>query len=90
MMLGFPLLVACVPGMLVILLAWWFRKLHLSLFVRLLPGILTVITSIILFYIGFVNIRGFEGAGYGILAFFLLPFAIVASIIASKNKGVQS
>ncbi|MGM0888779.1 MAG: YesK family protein [Bacillota bacterium] len=47
-------------------------------------------TSIILVYIGFVDIRGFEGAGYGILAFFLLPFAIAASIIASKNKGVQS
>ncbi|MEY8734685.1 YesK family protein [Peribacillus frigoritolerans] len=90
MMLGVPLLVACVPGMLVILLAWWFRKLHLSLFVRLLSGILTVITSIILFYIGLVNIRGFEGAGYGILAFFLLPFAIASSIIASKNTGVQS
>jgi hypothetical protein len=90
MMFVVPLLVACVPGMLVVLLAWWFRKLRFSLFVRLLPGILTVITSIILFYIGFVNIRGFEGAGYGILAFFLLPFAIAASIIASKNKGVQS
>ncbi|MBT2665690.1 hypothetical protein J7J00_09285 [Bacillus sp. ISL-4] len=89
MMLGVPFLVACVPGMLVILLAWWFKKLHFSLFIRLLPAILTVITSIILFYIGFANIRGFEGAGYGILAFFLLPFAIVASIIASKNRGVQ-
>ncbi|WP_260286419.1 YesK family protein [Peribacillus aracenensis] len=90
MMLGVPLLIACVPGILVILLSWWFRKLNLSLFVRLLPGILTVITSIILFYIGFVYIRGFVGAGYGILAFFLLPFAVVASIIARKNKGVQS
>ncbi|MFE5431140.1 YesK family protein [Peribacillus simplex] len=89
MMLGVPLLVACVPGMLVVFLEWWFRKLHLSLFIRLLPGILTVITSIILFYIGFGNIRGFEGAGYGILAFFLLPFAIAASIIAIKNRGVQ-
>ncbi|CAH0267357.1 hypothetical protein SRABI133_03564 [Peribacillus simplex] len=89
-MLGVPLLVACVPGMLVVFLAWWFRKLHLSLFIRLLPGILTVVTSIILFYIGFVNIRGFEGAGYGILAFFLLPFAIAASVIASKNRRVQS
>lgn len=90
MMLGAPFLIACVPGIVAILLSLWFRKLNLSLFVRLLPGILTVITSIILFYIGFVNIRGFEGAGYGILAFFLLPFAVVASIIASKNKGVQS
>ncbi|MGE1101370.1 YesK family protein [Peribacillus simplex] len=90
MMLGVPLLVACVPGMLVVFLAWWFRKLHLSLFIRLLPGILTVVTSIILFYIGFVNIRGFEGAGYGMLAFFLLPFAIAASVIASKNRRVQS
>ncbi|MFE4810706.1 YesK family protein [Peribacillus simplex] len=89
-MLGVPLLIACVPGIIAILLAWWFRKLNLSLFVRLLPGILTFIASIILFYICFVYIRGFEGAAYGILAFFLLPFAIVASIIASKNKGVQS
>lgn len=34
-----------------------------------MPGIFTVIASIILFYIGLVNIRGFEGAVYGILAF---------------------
>ncbi|MGE7185633.1 YesK family protein [Peribacillus sp. NPDC006672] len=90
MMLGVPLLIACVPGIMIILLSWWFRKLNLSLFVRLLPGVLTFIASIILFYISFEYIRGFEGAAYGILAFFLLPFAIVASIIASKNKGVQS
>ncbi|WP_205439398.1 hypothetical protein [Halobacillus ihumii] len=84
-----PFLVAIVPGALVILLTWWFRRLNFPLFVRLTPSILTVIAAIILFYIGFVNVRGFEGAAYLILAFFLIFYAIVSFIMATKKKPVS-
>ncbi|WP_163527839.1 YesK family protein [Halobacillus ihumii] len=88
-MIGGPFLVAIVPGVLVLLITWWFRKLNFSLFVRIVPSILTVIAAIILFYIGFVNIRGFEGAAYGILAFSLIGFAIVSFVIANKKPSVD-
>jgi len=42
-----------------------------------------------MFYIGFVNIRGFEGAAYGILAFFLIVFAIVSFVMAKKGIEVK-
>ncbi|MGE8082158.1 YesK family protein [Peribacillus loiseleuriae] len=85
MILG-PFLMAIVPGIIILLLTWWFSKINLSLFVRIIPGILTVIAAIILFYIGFVKIRGFEGAGYGILAFFLIIFAIISFVMANKGS----
>ncbi|RSL30495.1 hypothetical protein D7Z54_25670 [Salibacterium salarium] len=75
-----------VPGVLVLLLTWWFRKLNLSLFARIVPSILIVIAAIILFYIGFLNSRGFEGAAYGILAFSLIGFAIMSLVIANTPK----
>ncbi|GIN99148.1 hypothetical protein J6TS1_50180 [Siminovitchia terrae] len=62
--------------------------MNFSLFVRMIPGMLTVIAAIILFYVGFVNIRGFEGAAYGILGFFLVIFAIISFIIA-KSIGTR-
>ncbi|MFB7641764.1 YesK family protein [Peribacillus butanolivorans] len=37
-----------------------------------------------LFYIGYVNIRGFEGAAYGILSVILICFAILSLIMAKK------
>ncbi|MGY0694972.1 YesK family protein [Virgibacillus sp. FSP13] len=49
----------------------------------MLLGIILIIVAGILFYIGFVNIRGFEGAAYGILSFFLVIFSII-SIIGKK------
>lgn len=78
-----PFLMAVVPGIVILVVTWWFKKMNLSLFVRTIPGILTVIAAIILFYIGFVNIRGFEGAAYGILASFLVVFAIASFIMTN-------
>ncbi|WP_233260493.1 YesK family protein [Paenisporosarcina sp. OV554] len=54
----------------------------------MLPGILAIIAAAILFYIGFVNIRGFEGAGYGILSFFLIIFAIISFVVGKKDTTV--
>ncbi|MFB7642810.1 YesK family protein [Peribacillus butanolivorans] len=56
---------------------------------RIVPGVLTVIAAIILFYIGYVNIRGFEGAAYGILSVFLICFAILSLIMAKKPSKAR-
>lgn len=77
-----PLLMSLIPGAVILLLTWWFRKMNFPISAQIIPGILTVIAAIVLFYIGFVNIRGFEGAAYGILAFFLIIFAFISFIIA--------
>ncbi|KIL72333.1 hypothetical protein [Bacillus badius] len=84
-MILFPFLLAVVPGIAVLWMTWWFSKMNLSLFVRTIPGALTVIAAVILFYIGFVHSRGFEGAAYGILAIFLIIFAISSFFIAKKT-----
>lgn len=84
-MLSGPLLMSLVPGFAALLLTWWFTKMNFSLIIRVIPGILTIIAAVILFYIGYVNIRGFEGAAYGILAFFLVSFAVISFIIAKKK-----
>ena len=81
-----PLLMSLIPGIVILLVTWWFKRMNFSLFVRIIPGVLTVIAALILFYIGFVNIRGFEGGAYGILAFFLVIFAIISFIIAKKGR----
>lgn len=86
MIMSVPLIVAVVSGLIILLFTWWFKKINLPLFVRILPAVFTVIASIILFYIGFVNVRGFEGAAYGILSIFLICFAIAAFIMA-KNPA---
>ncbi|QUW22611.1 hypothetical protein JSQ81_03225 [Sporosarcina sp. Marseille-Q4063] len=85
MMILVPFLTAVILGSIILLITWWFKKMHLSFFVRTIPGILTAITAIVLFYIGFVKIRGFEGAAYGIVAFFLIGFAVVSFIMAKKT-----
>ncbi|MCP3027832.1 hypothetical protein [Halobacillus sp. A5] len=89
-MISGPFLVSVIPGVVVMVLTLWFRKLKLPLFVRNLPGILTIFTAFVLGYIGFVNIRGFEGGAYGILAFFLVMFSIVSFIIANISSLRQN
>ncbi|MBU3573479.1 hypothetical protein IUJ58_21235 [Priestia aryabhattai] len=84
MMIGGPLLIALLPGVLVILVTWLFRKMKWNKVIRMLPSILTVITAAVLFYIGYVEVRGFEGAGYLFLSMFLLLFAVVSYIVAKK------
>ena len=86
MMLNGPLLVSLIPGIFVLALTWWFSRKGFSLYIRMLPGCILTIVAVILFYIGFVNIRGFEGAAYGILGFFLILFAIISFTIGLKVK----
>ncbi|MFK7682047.1 hypothetical protein AAB109_29930 (plasmid) [Priestia megaterium] len=84
MMIGIPLLIGLVPGLVVLLLTWLFRRMKWRLPVRMIPAILTVIASIVLFYIGYVEVRGFEGAAYLFLAVFLILFAAISFVIAKK------
>lgn len=80
-----PLLVSLIPGVVLLLVTWWLKRLELSFFVRMIPGMLTLIAVIILCYIGFVRVRGFEGAAYGILAFFLITFATISFVMAKDG-----
>ncbi|MFL0574840.1 hypothetical protein ACH0BK_28080 [Priestia megaterium] len=84
MMIGIPLLIGLVPGLIVLLLTWLFRRMKWRLPVRMIPAVLTVIASIVLFYIGYVEVRGFEGAAHLFLALFLLLFAIISFVMAKK------
>lgn len=84
MMIGVPLLIGLVPGLIVLLMTWLFRRMKWKLPVRMIPAILTVIASIVLFYIGYVEVRGFEGAAYLFLAVFLILFAAISFVMAKK------
>ena len=84
MMIGIPLLIGLVPGLIVLLLTWLFRRMKWRLPVRMIPAILTAIASIVLFYIGYVEVRGFEGAAYLFLAVFLILFAAISFVMAKK------
>ncbi|WP_018930719.1 hypothetical protein [Gracilibacillus lacisalsi] len=86
MMLLAPFLIALIPGLIILALTWWFSQKGFSLSIRLLPGIITIIAAVVLFYIGFVNIRGFEGASYGFLGFFLGMFSIVSFVLGSVGR----
>ena len=84
MMIGGPLLIALLPGVLLLLVTWLFRKMKWNKVIRMIPSMLTVIAAAVLFYIGYVEVRGFEGAGYLFLSVFLLLFAVVSYIVAKK------
>ena len=84
MMIGGPLLIALLPGVLILMLTWLFRKMKWNKVIRMIPSMLTVIAAAVLFYIGYVEVRGFEGGGYLFLSVFLLLFAVVSYIVAKK------
>ncbi|UYP09753.1 YesK family protein [Priestia megaterium] len=84
MMIGGPLLTALLLGVLVLLVTWLFRKMKWNKVIRMTPSILTLMAAAVLFYIGYVEVRGFKGAGYLFLSVCLLLFATAAFIIAKK------
>ncbi|MGP4070348.1 hypothetical protein ACTWP7_17235 [Halobacillus sp. B29] len=86
-MLNGPLLVSLIPGIVVLTLTWWFSKKGFSLLIRMLPGSILTIVAAIVFYNGFVNIRGFEGGAYIILSFLLIIFASTSFAIGVKVKS---
>lgn len=83
-MLEGPLLMSLTPGVIAVILSWWFYKKRLPLFVRLLPTILLIISAGIIFYIGYVQVRGFQGGAYLLLSFFLITFAAICFVIGKR------
>ena len=49
MMIGGPLLIALLPGVLILLVTWLFRKMKWNKVIRMLPSMLTVIAAAVLF-----------------------------------------
>lgn len=88
MMLLVPILTAFIPGIIILTLTWWLSKKGLSLYVRVIPGILAMIAALILFYVGFVTIRGFEGGAFGILSFILFIFSVISLFMGKKYTTV--
>ncbi|PQD96968.1 hypothetical protein CYL18_03560 [Pradoshia eiseniae] len=85
MMFFGPFLMALIPGICILLLTWWLSKKDMPLGLRLLPGLMTIAVSFVLFYIGLEYIRGFEGAAYGLLAIFLILFALTSFVFAKST-----
>lgn len=84
-MLEGPLLMSLTPGIIAVVLSWWFYKKHFPLFVRVSPAILLTISAGIVFYIGYVHVRGFQGGAYLLLSFFLVIFAIISFVIGKRS-----
>jgi len=87
MMLFIPMIIGIVLGSIIYFTASILRKNDKSSAATII-GIIGSVLSIILFFIGFKCIRGFEGAAYGITA---IPFFILAVIsIFLKNSNTSS
>jgi hypothetical protein len=88
MMLLVPILSALIPGIIILTLTWLLNKKGLSIYVRMFPGVLAMIAALIIFYVGFVTVRGFEGGAYGILSFILFIFSIISLFMGIKYTKV--
>lgn len=89
MLLLVPILTAFILGIIILTLTWWLSKIGISLYVRMIPGMLAMIAALILFYVGFVTIRGFEGGAFGILSFILFILFIISLFTGKKNTIVS-
>ncbi|MGE7307580.1 hypothetical protein ACQKJG_27510 [Priestia megaterium] len=85
MMFYGPLLYSLIPGSFCLFFTYKLRQQELSLAGRLVPAALTIVIASYSFYIGYVEIRGFEGAAYLFFSFFLFAFAAVSVTIARKS-----
>ena len=84
MMLLGPLVIALIPVILVLMLTKWFSKKELPFLIIVLPGVMSFVIAVSLFYGGFVHVRGFLGLSYGILSMYLM-IAGMLSLLIGKN-----
>lgn len=84
MMLLGPLVIALFPVILVLMLTKWFSKKELPFLIIVLPGVISFVIAISLFYGGLVHVRGFLGLSYGILSIYLIIAGII-SLLIGKN-----
>lgn len=72
MMLFGPILLALIPVVIILAITRWLSEKEFPLLIVFLPGIVSIMVAINIFYSGFVNLRGFVGIFYGIFALFLI------------------
>ncbi|PEZ00438.1 hypothetical protein CN326_22695 [Bacillus sp. AFS018417] len=83
-----PVGLGVLVDIIVILLTVFLRKRTDSRTLKNVPGIVGTLVALYLFYRGFFEVRGFEGAAYGILSITLIIFALISIIIANKRKEI--
>ncbi|MEH6891523.1 YesK family protein [Bacillus sp. JJ864] len=83
-----PVGLGVLVGSIVILLTVFLRKRTDSRTLKNAPGIVGTLAALYLFYRGFFEVRGFEGAAYGVISITLMIFALISITIANKRKGV--
>ncbi|MFJ7952150.1 hypothetical protein ACIQZG_11545 [Lysinibacillus sp. NPDC096418] len=86
MMLLGPLLISLIPVVMILALTRWFRKKEFPFLIKMLPGIVSIVVAISLFYSGFVNVRGFIGLAYGILSLSLIAAGFLALFIGKNTN----
>lgn len=84
-----PLVLGLIIGVIVFLTSRFLNKKTNSKFIIHLPAIVLIIISIILFYIGYVSIRGFEGASYSFLGVIIFISTII-SILIFNTKAKEN
>ena len=84
MMLLGPLLLSLIPVFIILALTRWFRKKEFPVLIKMLPGIVSIVVAVTLFYSGVVNVRGFVGLSYGILSLFLIAAGFMALFIGNN------
>ncbi|MFT8321162.1 MAG: YesK family protein [Bacillus sp. (in: firmicutes)] len=88
-MMFIPLIVGIVVGIMILLVAISIRKKNKPAFARI-PGYIGIVTAIVLWYIGYVEVRGFEGAAYLLLAVPIFILAIISLFGKNpKNNSYQ-
>lgn len=65
----------------------YFLKKNGSTYVRI-PSYLALISSIVIFIISF-EVRGFEGAAYGMLAFTILIFTVITFVMSFTSRNTN-
>lgn len=89
MMLLGPLLLSLIPVVIILAITKWFRKKEFPVLIKMLPGIVSIVVAVTLFYSGVVNVRGFLGLSYGILSLCLIAAGFIALFI-EKNINHKS
>ena len=89
MMLLGPLLLSFIPVVIILALTKWLIKKEFPFLLKTLPGIVSIVVAVALFYSGVVSVRGFVGLSYGILSLFLIAAGFI-SLFIGKNINQEN
>lgn len=89
MLLFVPTGIGIAVGIIIIALTIVFKRMF-NVTVAKIPSFLGVIAAIIIFCMGYVEVRGWEGAAYLYLAFTIFVFLIITFFIATFKRTKSS